>query len=422
LLALPAVAFAAKATPATAKDVSFSLGGYVKLHMFWDSAILHKNWLQAPPINNDPTNQHGRFNANAQSSRFNFKIKGPTVFGAKTTGYIEVDFDANENRQTASNSWQPRLRHAFFRFNWPSTELLLGQYWDFFSFAYPEMIQDGPFQGHGQATHRLAQARLTQTFAVGPGKMTISGLIGTPADTNDSGDPAVNLAAGGAFPREGQTSETPQLQAKLQWEGDPWGKAGFYGRPRGLTAHLCFGWQRSRYRLGRVSDPFNLFPGVPNTLTQKYTDNWCLQGTVLIPVIPTTTKSLAGTCMLSAQAYFGQGLDFIGNDIFNSFISTTGVLQIVPGVVFPVAFERQLAKTVGGYVQANYYFNNQWFMNAAIGWATVYGINGYDAGGDQIFRAISGFNGLSNRQAHQWWELDINLYYRPVKAFTFGLG
>ena len=46
----------------------------------------------------------------------------------------------------------------------------------------------------------------------------------------------------------GPASETPQLQGKLAYEQDLWGKAPFYGRPRGFTAQLTGGWQRTRYR------------------------------------------------------------------------------------------------------------------------------------------------------------------------------
>ena len=40
-----------------------------------------------------PLFQHGRFTMTAQESRFNFTIKGPKLWGATTTGFIEMDFD-----------------------------------------------------------------------------------------------------------------------------------------------------------------------------------------------------------------------------------------------------------------------------------------------------------------------------------------
>jgi hypothetical protein len=404
LLALPAVGLA---------QTEFTLGGYLKLEAYWDSAALPKNINTPPRRNNDPNATHGRFNATAQSSRFNFTIKGPTLWGAKVTGFMEVDFDEQgDQRQSASNSYRPRLRHAFFRLNWPETELLFGQYWGYFSEFYPELIQDGPFQGHGVATQRLAQVRVTQTFGLGQGKMTLSALVGKPTDTNDSGNvPYPPSAATG--PLEGQTSETPQIQAKIQWEGDLWGKAGFYGAPRGFVAQVAGAWQRSRYRAGdfsvvAVNGGSTFATGIIRQPNQQYLNNWVVQGTLFIPVIPTTTKSLAGTSALTVQAYVGEGLDFIGNATgVNSQFRFQGI-----DAAGNLLFDRRLTKTWGGYVQANYYFTNQWFMNVAAGLGCNYDINRLGGSNPDAFLVDP---------VHTWWEVSADLYYRPITALKFGL-
>jgi len=386
LLALPVMASAA---------AEFTLGGYIKLHLFWDSAAMDKNMAFSPPRrNNDPNGQHGRFEATSTSSRFNFTIKGPELWGAKTTGFIEIDFDeAYDGRMSGSHSYRPRLRHAFFRLNWPGTELLMGQYWDFFGEFFPDFPQDGPFMGHGNASaHRLAQVRLTQTFGLGwakDDKVSLSFLLGKPTDTNDSFDPVYPIATN-ANPLEGQTSETPQLQAKISYEGDLWGKANFYGRPRGFTAQVVGGWQRSRYR------------GFPAGILheQQYLNNWCVQGTLFLPIIPTATKNLAGTASLTVQGYVGQGLDFLHNDFGgNSYIKFNPATGL---------FDQYLQKTVGGYVLASYHFTNEWWMNTGVGWAANYGVNYAEA--------------VVNNLGHNWWEVDTCLYYRPITALKFGLG
>jgi hypothetical protein len=401
LLVLPAVALAAKAEPAGAGDISFTLGGYIKLHMFWDSALMGKNWNQAPPLNNNPDSQHGRFNATSQSSRFNFTIKGPDLWGAKTTGYIEVDFDRVEDRQTASNAWQPRMRHAFFRMNWPGTELLLGQYWSYFCEFYPDMIQDGPYQGHGVATHRLAQARLTQTFGLGWAKddvLTLSAMVGAPTDTGDTTYAAATPPATNAD-RPGQASETPQLGAKIQYEGNLWGMGPFYGAPKPFTAQVSAGWQRTRYRA-----QFGI--AGPDAVNQQYLNNWMVQGTLFLPIIPTNTKDLSGTMAVTVQAYVGQGLDAFGNQTgFNSYLDWT---ESIDGDYR----QRKLVKNWGGYVLANYHFTNQWYMNAGAGLGNNFGVNLWTAQQDATF----------GNQVHQWWEANINLFYRPITAIKFGLG
>ena len=117
----------------------FSLGGFIKLDAMWDSDNgVGKNISNPPARSNSADAKHGRLKFTAQGSRFNFTIKGPDLWGAKTSGFIEMDFDSTEapianTSFTNSASYTPRLRHAMFRFNWPTSELLFGQYWSFFS-------------------------------------------------------------------------------------------------------------------------------------------------------------------------------------------------------------------------------------------------------------------------------------------------
>ncbi len=93
----------------------------------------------------------GRFRMTAQYSRIGLKINGPETLGAKTKGYFEFDFNsAQDPLQSSSNSYIPRLRHAYFEMDWPGGwQLLMGQYWDFFDDFEPETINDSPFQNHG---------------------------------------------------------------------------------------------------------------------------------------------------------------------------------------------------------------------------------------------------------------------------------
>ena len=79
-----------------------------------------------------------------------------------------------------------------FRFNWPTSELLFGQYWSMFCEYYAESAEDGPLQMTGTPTHRLAQIRFTQKFS----DWTVAGLIGDPSQARLPG--AGNVAYGAA--------------------------------------------------------------------------------------------------------------------------------------------------------------------------------------------------------------------------------
>ncbi|MFZ5447645.1 MAG: hypothetical protein ACOZFS_03285 [Thermodesulfobacteriota bacterium] len=412
-LLVPAAAFAA---------AEFTLGGFVKLDTFWDSTQQTKNMNIVLQRDNHTTFNHGRLKWTAQGSRFNLTIKGPKVFGAQTNGFIEMDFDdEGDALQTASNAYVPRLRHAMFRFNWPTTELLLGQYWSMFCEWYPEMVEDGPMQVTGAPTARMAQVRVTQKFA---GAWTVAGLIGQP--NNTVGGQAFFTSA-----NSGENAEAPQIQAKLEFAQDLWGKAAFYGRPTPFTAKVTAGWQRNVFAsstnfAGLRTWAENAYS--PNLATvqlnQQYLNPWMIMGTIFAPIIPTQSANLAGTASITTQWWIGQGVDAFGVSGFsNSPLYRASSLRFI-GNQLVYNYTRELQKRYGGYVQAQYYFNNQWFMNLAYGMSKAFGASQSD-------RAGAAFNAVNNPNAYAYavtadiakfyQQFAATLWYRPVTAIKFGL-
>ena len=443
-LLVPAAALAA---------TEFSLGGYIKLETYWDSTQNSKTTQYAIPRNNDQLGQHGHFDMTAQGSRFNFTIKGPDVWGAHTTGFIEMDFDGNADTvvsgggpnaaiaagpPTATNSMQPRLRHAMFRLNWPETELMFGQYWGMFSEYAPEVMNDAAMMLHGWANQRIPQIRVSQKFL---SDFTVAAAIMkpySPGATDSAWNnnlinagpnaPAVNTTLGMA----GQNSESPQVQAKLAYEKDLWGKAAFYGRPRGFVAQVTAGWQRTQYRANQLPVNFETFgantfvvanPAATGSfqLGNVYLNPWEVQGSLFIPVIPTYSANLAGTASLSGQWFVGQGVSAFGQgrDQDNSWF----LFKFGGGPGGPYYYERKLMQQTGGYAQVQYYFNNQWFLNAAWGAIFDYGINRGRAWGAYNANNWGGYKYATlNDQQSVWSELDLVLWYRPVEALKFGVG
>ncbi len=430
---------------AATKPGDWDLGGYVKLETWWDSTDMGKN-LQTPALrrNTAQPNRVGRLKFTSQSTRFNFTIRGPEVFGAKTVGFIEIDFDvAGDARQTASNSYAPRMRHAWFRMDWPGGwSLLMGQYWGMFCNFYPETIQDGGFQNHGQATQRIPQVRMT--YKTGP--WTFSGLAGVnydPAGDNQSAafNTLIGSNAAGANTGAtlwGQRSTFPQFQAQVEFEKDLYGKAGFGGRPRGFVANLSGGITRINYQGGSINgagtwgrDQFTAI-GVPNLVNNNQTlVPWVVQATLFIPVLTTTTQNLKNTANITAQFYVGQGLSFIGNglDADNSFFRYDApgwrFARATALPVFELTYRRQLVKKYGGYIQGQYYFNNQWYVSYVYGFAKPYGVTQSRSGALPFMDAANpeGYEYASlNDQTRMWQEHNATLFFSPIKAFKFGLG
>jgi len=147
-----------------------SLSGYVKTDIFYDSrqtvSIREGHYLLYPkepsldPLGRD-INAAGGFNILSIQTRFAGKITGPDALGAKTSAYIEAEFFGTSDADL--NGF--RLRHAWLKLNWKTTELMIGQFWHpmFITESYPDVVSfntGAPFQPF----NRSPQVRLTKTF------------------------------------------------------------------------------------------------------------------------------------------------------------------------------------------------------------------------------------------------------------------
>jgi hypothetical protein len=443
LLAIPVSAMAVKAG-------DWELVGYTKLETYWDSTQVNKN-LSGPITRSNAAepNNYGRWRFTAQSSRFGLKVNGPEVLGAKTQGYIEIDFDPTQDAvQSASNSWGPRMRHAWFRMDWPGGwQLLMGQYWGVFCDFYPETVNDGPYQNHGQATQRLPQIRAT--YKTGP--WTFSGLVGTPVDPGADNATAANLAtfnlsgsnAAALTPAPtiatwAMNSTLPQFQGQVIFEKDLYGKAAFAGRPRGFVADFGAGFQHNTYRGGTLTgagtwgqDGFGTIGLAGYTSMVKDTQTltpWVVQGTLFIPILVTHNNNLAGTASATLQAHIGQGFAFFGegatND--NSFFKydAPGIVTTVGGATARILnYRRYLTPKYGGYLQAQYYFTNEWYVSAVYGFDKSYGLTRGTNGFLQTVANPSGYTYASLvDQSLMTQEIQANLFFTPIKNLKFGLG
>ncbi len=91
------------------------------------------------PVGDGSSNDSADFDFSAKESRINFKSSTELDNGSKLSSFIEMDFlltgDGNER---VSNSYNPRLRHAFLTYN----NWLVGQTWSTFQNvgALPESV------------------------------------------------------------------------------------------------------------------------------------------------------------------------------------------------------------------------------------------------------------------------------------------
>ena len=143
-------------------------------------------------------------------------------------------------------------------------------------------------------------------------------------------------------------------------------------------------------------------------------------GSLFIPVIPTSTANLAGTASILTQWWIGQGVEAFG---FTGVSSNLYKFCNNPlnGNTTQV-YEAQLLKKFGGFVEGQYYFNNQWFINALYGVSKAYGVS--RSRFLNVNLPTSGINGMEwamgdNAQTIQ--QASATLWYRPIQAIKFGL-
>ncbi len=207
-----------------------SISGFVKTDVFYDSRqtvnIREGHFLLYPDnvsldVNNNDINAKRSFNILSIQSRLKVAFTGPEVIGAKPSGVLEGDFFGNENSNFSDlNGF--RLRHAFVKLNWATTEILAGQYWHpiFIPESFPGVLSfntGAPFQPFS----RNPQIRLTKTF----GGLKLIGCIFTQRDFTGIG-PEYSFANSkytstpSASSKYLRNSGIPDMHFQMQYKSD----------------------------------------------------------------------------------------------------------------------------------------------------------------------------------------------------------
>ena len=160
--------------------VTFRISGFVKSDYWFDSRsvvsareglfLLYPEREVLDP-NFDDLNGSPSFNFSAITSRIRGTITGPEAFKARTSGIIEADFSGVSNVDI--NGF--RLRHAVMKLQWPSMELMLGQWWHplFGEEVIPNVISlntGAPFQPF------IRNPQLTMSFMTGDVQTIVSAI------------------------------------------------------------------------------------------------------------------------------------------------------------------------------------------------------------------------------------------------------
>jgi hypothetical protein len=165
----PAPAAAPAAAEKPASSTTYKFGGYAKFDSMFsdysdgtpDGNSLMRQFYYAPHIMTGDGSGGGDTTADfqARESRLNFRADTTTAGGNKITAFVEMDFFTHvDGNQTVSNSYSPRLRHAFIKYN----KWTFGQTWSTFQdvSVLPEALD---FVGPAESTTFIRQAMIRYT-------------------------------------------------------------------------------------------------------------------------------------------------------------------------------------------------------------------------------------------------------------------
>ena len=198
LCALSSTAYAA--TAAKIGDTEFTYGGYIKLDSMWSdysagapagSNVGRDFYVPSTLTVGDDNSSDAVFDMHARESRFNFGTATVMDNGKTVNTKIEIDFLASAagGNERVSNSYAPRIRHAFVTYDgW-----LFGQTWSNFQ-NVGALAETLDFVGPAEGTVFVRQSQIKYTtgawsFSLENPESTITTAGGGMAVTDDASLP-----------------------------------------------------------------------------------------------------------------------------------------------------------------------------------------------------------------------------------------
>lgn len=199
-------------------DSNIKFSGFLKYEIFFDTrqtvnvreglVVLYPDKIEYDE-NGDDINAVNSINMLSIHSRLRSDFTGPRILNARTSGLIEADFYGNEN-QYFSDLNGLRLFNGFMKFDWSSTELLIGQFWH--PMSLPEYLPRVISFNAGAPFHpvsRNPQIRIKQHFK----DIIIIGALLSQRDFTGTGPEG----PGSQYLRN---SGIPNLHVQIQYEAD----------------------------------------------------------------------------------------------------------------------------------------------------------------------------------------------------------
>ena len=368
-------------------DVTF--GGFVKFDFGWssdsgnaDPAFAFRDSRRGAPQFNDEFSN--TFMTGAES-RFNFLVKGPDLWGAKTSAFIEGDF-RGVTTGNAHGGFQ--LRHAFMKMNWDSAELMIGQNWQQWgSIYYPAMLGANDYAMYlkGIRTPQIALRYFwTKEFNT---------MIGLTSATEWSGARGVRQVD------DYSRSNVPGFMGEIAYWTDRCGKIG----PHNLKFALSGYYGQEKY---------TWFDAINNRWTDDRANAWLTSFRYSIPIVPEKQGDKVMSLLLNGNFFYGQ--------------NAGGNTWLAPGTMFG-SYARINAATGGVAVSAptvfGLYSQVSWWVANNVHFNGMYGYAKYNmssAARNNLGAAGAARIGVTQNNVNMQQTYGANVLWDANQAVRFG--
>ncbi len=261
-------------------DVSF--GGFVKYDLGFSTQNNHADANKSFREGSFGDEYSNTF-MTAAETRFNFLVKGPDLWGAKTKAFIEGDF---RGVRTGNSYGGFQLRHAFMNLRWDKAELMIGQNWQQWGMPYY-----GVWLGTGDFSQYLRGIRTPQIALRYFFTKEFNAMVGVTSATEWAG------TGTGAYVRQYNDdyarSDWPGVQGEIAYWSDRCGKIG----PNNLKLAVggYYGREKKTYTdAGEFKD--------------DTVDAWIAAFRYSLPIIPEKNGNKAMAVLLNGNIYLGQNV------------------------------------------------------------------------------------------------------------------
>jgi hypothetical protein len=362
-------------------DVTF--GGFVKFDVGWTSQNANADASTATRSSTSSrgvlADDYGNTFMSGAETRLNFLIKGPDLWGAKTSAFIEGDFRG----ATTGNAYGGfQLRHAWMKLKWQSAELMFGQNWQQWGMPYY-----GAWMGVGDQTPYLRGIRVPQATIRYFFTKEFNAMFGLTSATEWSGTSnyyGTNIRqSNDGFAR----SSWPGLEGEVAYATDRCGKIGSNNLKFALGGY--FGKDTEAYDDGTSS------------YASSTVNAWIAAFRYSVPIVPEKKGNKAMAVLLNGNFFLGQ--DPSGSNWLGTSGTSQGSYQRPDG--------SYTAPTVFGlFAQLSWWLTDSLSLNGMYGYLK-YNYSEYGRGSSTTAR-----NKINMNQSYA-----ANLLWDANQAIRFGI-